>query len=82
MSRSWPVAEAAQAGYEALRAAVLAGAAPVGPAACRFEAEGLWGLLRRPAAEPRYTAQVLGAARPAWGPYAAPRLMGIDHLAH
>ncbi|HXW78119.1 MAG TPA: hypothetical protein VEJ84_01395, partial [Acidimicrobiales bacterium] len=49
-------------------------AAPVGPAACRFEAEGLWGLLRRPAAGPRYTAQVLGAARPAWGPYAAPRL--------
>lgn len=77
MSRLWPVAEAAQADYEALREAVLAGARPFGPAAARFEAEGLWGLLRRPVAVACYSARLFGAARPAWTPYGDPRLEAL-----
>lgn len=70
----WPVAEAAQADYEALRAAVMAGTTPAGPTASRFEAEGLWGLIRRPVAEAVYSARLYGAARPPWTPYSDPRL--------
>ena len=73
MSRFWPVAEAAQADYELLRAAVLAGAAPVGQAAARFAAQGLFGLLRRPQSEPVFAARLHGGARPAWTPYGDPR---------
>jgi predicted site-specific integrase-resolvase len=68
------VAEAAQADYESLREAVLAGTRPLGPAALRFEAAGLWGLLRRPWAEASYGARLFGAPRPAWSPYDDPRL--------
>ena len=74
MSRLWPVSEAAQADYERLRAAVLEGATPLGVAASRFNRWGLWGLIRRPVAEPAFTASVHGAARPPWTPYADPRL--------
>ena len=75
MSRFWPVAESAQADYEGLRAAVLAtGALPVGVAAARFSRRGLAGLIAWPAAEPVFTAGLRGAARPAWSPYADPRL--------
>jgi hypothetical protein len=74
MSRLWPVAEAAQADYETLRAAALAGTPLLGPAAARFESAGLWGLIRRPAAEPIFAAQLFGARRPAWTPYGDPRL--------
>ena len=74
MSRLWPVAEAAQADYEQLRAAVLAGLAPMGAAATRFEAAGMWGLIRRPASAAALTARLHGARRPAWTPYGDPRI--------
>lgn len=77
MSRLWPVGEAAQADYEQLRAAMLAGLAPVGPAASRFETEGMWGLIRRPASAAAFTARLHGARRPAWTPYVDPRLEAL-----
>jgi hypothetical protein len=71
----WPVDQpAAQADYEALRAAVLAGRPLLGVAAARFDHHGLAGLIRRPAAEPVFTALLVGARRPAWTPHADPRL--------
>jgi hypothetical protein len=70
----WPPAEAAQADYEALRAAVVAGTPPVGPAAGRFARAGLAGLIAQPAAEPVFVASLVGAHRPAWSPHADPRL--------
>jgi len=74
----WPAAEAAQADYEALRATVLAGAAPVGPAAVRFWRAGLVGLIRRPAtAEPVFVGVLRGATRPPWTPHADPRLEAL-----
>jgi hypothetical protein len=73
VSRLWPVAEAAQADYERLRAAALEGAGAAGPAAVRFARRGLAGLIAWPAAEPLFAASVLGAARPAWSPHADPR---------
>lgn len=72
--RFWPPAEAAQADYEALRAAVVAGTPPVGPAAGRFARVGLAGLIAHPAAEPVFQASLVGARRPAWLPHADPRL--------
>ena len=77
MSRLWPVGEAAQADYEGLRAAVLAGAPPASPEAVRFARAGLWGLIRRPAAEPVFVARLLGAGRPPWTPYEDPRLAAL-----
>lgn len=74
MSGLWPVGEAAQADYEGLRAAVVAGATPLGVAAARFEREGMWGLIRRPVAEAVFVARLHGAIRPAWTPYGDPRL--------
>jgi hypothetical protein len=69
----WPAAEAAQVDYEALRAAVLAGAAPVGPAASRFWRTGL--AVRRPGkVQPVFVGRLEGAARPPWTPHADPRL--------
>jgi hypothetical protein len=70
----WPPAEAAQADYEQLRAAVMAGCPLAGASSARFEAEGLWGLIRRPAAPAVFTARLSGAARPPWTPYGDPRL--------
>jgi hypothetical protein len=75
--RFWPAAEAAQADYEALRAAVIAGTIPVGPAAVRFERLGLAGLIRHPASEPVFAAQLIGAGRPHWSPHADPRLLAL-----
>lgn len=72
--RFWPIAEAAQADYEALREAVLSGTPLESLAAARFARRGLAGLIAWPAAEPVYTAVVLGAQRPPWSPYADPRL--------
>lgn len=73
----WPPAEGAQADYEALRSAVLAGMTPVGPAAARFLRSGLVGLIRRPSSEPVFVASLHGADRPAWSPYADPRLEAL-----
>lgn len=72
--RFWPIAEPSQADYEALREAVLAGGALDCLAAARFARRGLAGLIAWPSTEPVYTAAVVGAQRPAWTPYADPRL--------
>ena len=73
--RFWPVGEAAQADYEALRRQVLAsGALPDCLAAARFARSGLAGLIARPAAEPVFRGELVGAVRPPWTPYRDPRL--------
>jgi hypothetical protein len=74
MRSLWPPAEAAQADYEHLREAIIEGRPLIGPVAARFEAQGLWGLIRRPVAEPVFVARLHGALRPAWTPYGDPRL--------
>lgn len=74
MRRLWPVGEAAQADYEQLRAAVLAGTTPLGAAAARFDRQGMWGLIRRPLADAVFVARLHGGARPPWSPYGDPRL--------
>jgi len=73
--RLWPVGEAAQADYEALRAHVLAtGAPPESLAAARFARRGLSGLIAWPSAEPVFDAALLGAPRAPWTPHVDPRL--------
>ncbi|MGH2803505.1 MAG: hypothetical protein ACRDL4_10730 [Thermoleophilaceae bacterium] len=74
MRSFWPVAEAAQADYEILRQAVLAGHETFSIAAGRFERRGLAGLIAWPNAEPIFAARVVGATRPPWTPHADPRL--------
>jgi hypothetical protein len=74
MSALWPPAETAQADYEQLRAAVLAGVILAGPTSARFETQGLWGLIRRPSTTTAFKAALVGACRPAWSPYSDPRL--------
>jgi hypothetical protein len=68
------VAEAAQADYETLRVAVLAGTPLVSAESVRFARAGLWGLITRPAAEPIFAGRLHGGSRPAWTPYGDPRL--------
>jgi hypothetical protein len=75
--RFWPPAEAAQADYERLRAAVLAGAPLAEPASVRFSRGGLGALIARPAADPVFIAIVAGAPRPAWTPHVDPRLEAL-----
>jgi hypothetical protein len=70
----WPPTEAAQADYEALRAAVLAGTPLANPTALRFARGGLVALITRPVSEPVFVAVVQAAPRPAWSPHADPRL--------
>ena len=77
MRAFWPVGEAAQADYEALREAALAGAVPCGVAARRFWRAGLAGLVVRPAAQPVFVAEVLATARPPWTPYGDPRAQAL-----
>jgi hypothetical protein len=72
--RFWPVGEAAQADYEVLREAVLSGEPMQSLTAARFARRGLAGLMAWPAAEPVYTAALVGAQRARWTPYADPRL--------
>jgi hypothetical protein len=70
----WPVGEAAQADYEALRAATLAGEQPRDElAAARFARRGLGGLIAWPSSEPVYLGAVIGAPRPAWSGNEDPR---------
>jgi hypothetical protein len=69
----WPVAEPAQADYEELRAAVLAGSTPAVAAWLRFGRHGLAGLIAAPVSAPVFTATVEGAMRPAWSPHLDPR---------
>jgi hypothetical protein len=70
----WPPAEAAQADYERLRAAVVAGTPLADSTAVRFGRGGLAALIVRPVADPVFVAIVQGAPRPAWTPHADPRL--------
>jgi hypothetical protein len=76
MTRSfWPPAEAAQSDYETLRAHLLGnGVLPDDLAAARFARRGLAGLIAWPASEPVFAGELLGAARPAWSPYADERI--------
>jgi hypothetical protein len=72
--RFWPIAEAAQADYERLREAVLAGESVEGLlAARRFARRGLPGLIGWPQAEPAYLGSVIGARRPPWSGAEDPR---------
>jgi hypothetical protein len=77
MRRFWPPTEAAQADYEALRAAVLADTPLADSVAARFSRGGLAGLIARPGADPVFVAIVAGAPRPRWTPYADPRLEAL-----
>ncbi len=78
MSRFWPIAEAAQADYERLRDAVLAsGRLPDDLASARFRRRGMTGLIAWPTAEPIFVAGLTGATRPAWSPYADPRVEAL-----
>ncbi len=74
--RFWPPAGAAQVDYERLRVAALAGTPLLGPTAVRVARYGLAGLLAQPTADQNgvFAAVVCGARRPAWTPYADPRL--------
>jgi hypothetical protein len=72
--RFWPVAEAAQADYELLRAAALAGEAPRDElAAGRFARRGLAGVIAWPRSEPVYLGALVGAQRPPWSGAEDPR---------
>jgi hypothetical protein len=73
MRSLWPAGEAAQADYEALRAAVLAGAVLADAAAARFARGGLAALIARPHAEPVFVAVVRGAPRAPWSAHGDPR---------
>ena len=74
MRAFWPPADAAQADYERLRAAALAGTAVADAAAARFARGGLAALIARPGADPVFVAILRGASRPAWTPHLDPRL--------
>lgn len=71
----WPIGEAAQADYEALRTHMLtAGVLPDSMIAARFGRRGLAGLIAWPDAEPIFQAELISAVRPRWTPQADPRL--------
>ena len=70
----WPPGEAAQADYERLRAAVLAGTALVDVTELRFARGGLSALIARPASPPNFVATVHGALRARWTVHADPRM--------
>ena len=74
MRRFWPVGEAAQADYEALRAAELAGTPLASPAALRFARAGMGALIARPSSEPVFAGALVGAERRPWTPHEDPRL--------
>lgn len=70
----WPPAEAAQADYERLRAAALAGTALTDVTELRFARGGLSALIARPVSPPNLVATVHGALRRPWSAQADPRL--------
>ena len=75
MSALWPVTDRIQAQYEALRTLALSDAELCGPTAARFARQGLAGLISwKREKEPPFNAAIIGAQRPAWMPYADPRL--------
>jgi hypothetical protein len=73
----WPPGEAAQADYEALRDAALAGTPLADATAARFTKGGLAALIARPLAEPVFLAVVHGAPRHPWTPHTDPRLEAL-----
>ena len=73
--RFWPVGEAAQADYETLREAVLAGQPLQSVTGARFARRGLAGLIAWPVAEPVYTAILVGAERAPWTPLRIPVIL-------
>lgn len=74
----WPPLEAAQIDYETLREQVLTDdRLPDDLAAARFARRGLAGLIAWPVSEPVFVAELVGAARPAWSPYADPRVEAL-----
>lgn len=77
MRTFWPAAEAAQADYETLREAALAGDETLSIAAGRFERRGLAGLIAWPTAETVFAASIVGAPRPPWSPHQDPRLESL-----
>lgn len=75
MSRPfWPISEPGQTDYEILREAVLSGQSLQTVAAARFARQGIVGLITQPSTETSFTSFVIGAERPAWTPYADPRV--------
>jgi hypothetical protein len=79
--RFWPVAEAAQADYELLRAAALAGEAPRDElAAARFARRGLAGVIAWPRSEPVYLGALVGAQRPPWSGAEDPREAALGEV--
>jgi hypothetical protein len=73
----WPPGEAAQADYEALRAAALAGTPLADATAARFATGGLAALIAHPLTEPVFLAVVHGAPRHPWTPHTDPRLEAL-----
>jgi hypothetical protein len=74
IGRFWPLGEASQADYEALRTAALAGEpARDELAAARFARRGLAGVIAWPSSEPAYLGAIVGAQRPAWSGAEDPR---------
>jgi hypothetical protein len=79
--RFWPVAEAAQADYESLRAAALAGERPHDElAAARFTRRGLAGVIAWPRSEPVYLGALVGAQRPPWSGAEDPRAAALGEI--
>ena len=73
--------EPAQADYESLRAAVVEGTPLLSSFAVRFESGGLAALICSPrGSSPCFVAELLGAARPAWAPYADPRAEALADI--
>ena len=71
--RFWPIADPAQADYERLRAAVLAGETIDELLAARFARRGLVGLIEWPRSQAAYLGSLIGASRPAWSGGEDPR---------
>jgi hypothetical protein len=79
--RFWPVGEASQADYEALRASALAGERPRDQlAAARFARRGLAGVIAWPRSEPVYLGALVGAERPAWSGLEDPREAALGEV--
>lgn len=79
--RFWPVAEAAQADYELLRAAAVAGEAPRDDlAAARFAQRGLAGVIAWPRSEPIYLGALVGAQRSPWSGAQDPRAAALGEV--
>ena len=77
MRSFFQVGEAAQADYEELRTAVLAGTPAGTPAAARFARGGLAALIARPATEPVFLGVLHGAPRLPWSAHSDPRLEAL-----